>query len=333
MQRLCRHGAMLWVGLIFLVILPEGTKGAVIYLRDGDRLTGVIKSVGTDGIVITTRWRENVKIPMSEIDKLEKGDVLLPRKAIPLPAVSPAKGGQSKKAGGKGKPAAAVASAPIKPKKPKRWKGSVRLGMDLLFSEKKRQLYSGRLKLAHLRKHYQTSLDYMASYGQTDGDVSANRMEGSSKTDYTVTDDWYVYNLGSAGYDRIRKVNLRYELGPGMGYRVVKSKTLNFNTEAGMNYKAEDRSDGTDTELVVVRLSEDLEWRATPTMTLEERFEFLPKIDDWGTYRFRFEGNMEYRLMGNVSLNLTVINQYDTTPAKNVQQNDLQVRSSVGLAF
>jgi len=47
----------------------------------------------------------------------------------------------------------------------------------------------------------------------------------------------------------------------------------------------------------------------------------------------RVEANLRYWLKANLSLNLTVINVFDTVTAKGVEQNDLQVRSSIGVKF
>ena len=46
-----------------------------------------------------------------------------------------------------------------------------------------------------------------------------------------------------------------------------------------------------------------------------------------------FETNFRYWLRSNLSLNLTVLDVYDTQPAPNVTRNDLQLRSSVGVKF
>jgi hypothetical protein len=65
---------------------------------------------------------------------------------------------------------------------------------------------------------------------------------------------------------------------------------------------------------------------------LEEKFEFFPRVD-LEQYRFRFETTLRYWLVQNLSLNLTVLNLYDSDPARNVDRNDLQIRSALGFKF
>ena len=58
------------------------------------------------------------------------------------------------------------------------------MGTNLGFSQRRRSLYSGRLKLHYTRGPVRNSADYLATYGKTDGTVSANRMDGSFKTTF-----------------------------------------------------------------------------------------------------------------------------------------------------
>ena len=68
-------------------------------------------------------------------------------------------------------------------------------------------------------------------------------------------------------------------------------------------------------------------------MTVVEKFEFLPQAETLGKFRFRLETTASYALLQNLSLNLSVINTYDTQHAINVHPNDLQIRSSIGIKF
>ncbi len=87
------------------------------------------------------------------------------------------------------------------------------------------------------------------------------------------------------------------------------------------------------TRLFYYRLAEIVNWPFGPKLSMDEKFEFFPRVEDLDQYRFRFETNFRYWLRSNLSLNLTVLDVYDTQPAPNVTRNDLQLRSSVGVKF
>ena len=205
--------------------------------------------------------------------------------------------------------------------------------MDAVFGEKDSQLYYGRIKATYVKDRFKNIFDYNVSYGKTDGTLSENRMDGSSKTDFNLGKRVFIYNLGGAGYDEIRKIDLRFEEGPGVGYHLIARSNFVFNVEFGANYQAQYFSDQTKSEHFYFRLAQDYTWKINSKLTWDEKFEYFPQVEDVSQYRARFETNFKFLLLQNLSLNLTVIDQYDSAPANGVDKNDLQIRCSLGLKF
>ena len=311
----------------------SSTNQVLLYMRGGDRLTGIILLEDTNRVFLATKWAGQIMVPVREILKREVlGATPQPQKAEVKSNPNLA-GGLTNSAV---RPGTAAVSGPLRPSKPnppKRWLGEAQVGADLVFSERKRQLYSGRFKVSYVYERFRNLFDYSFTYGKTDGLLSDNRMFGSAKTDLDVSKRLYIYNLGGAGYDQIRKIDLRYEVGPGVGFHVLKLTNFVFNTEAGVNYQAQYQSDDTKTELFFFRLAENSTWAVNGRFTVDEKFEFFPRVDEWEKYRFRFESNLRYALFNNLAFVVTVLDQYDTQPALNVAKNDLQLRSSISLKF
>jgi putative salt-induced outer membrane protein len=233
------------------------------------------------------------------------------------------------------KPAAAAsqAAATKKPAVPKHLSGEAPMGTDLGFSQKERQLYTGRLRLSYTRAPVRNAFDYLFTYGKTDGEVSANRMDSSMKTDYDVNPDAYVYSLEGGGYDQIRKIDWRSEVGPGFGYHLVKRTNFVLRAESGFHYEIHNFEDNKQAELYYHRLAQELRWNVGTLVSLDEKLEYLPQVDTLREYKLRVESNLRLWLRSNLYLNLADNDTYDTLTAPGVGQNDLQVRSSVGLRF
>src|SRR5262245_58529864 len=107
-------------------------QNVVLHLRNGDRVTGTILTEETNQVTLKTTWWNVVVIPTAQIKSREVMSVT----PGPPPALPPT-------------PTQVVAKppeAPAKPKAPKYWTGEALLGTDLLFSESRRQLYTGKLK-------------------------------------------------------------------------------------------------------------------------------------------------------------------------------------------
>jgi hypothetical protein len=312
------------IPVLALAAATAWAEPVILHLRNGDRFTGTIVSEDARRVVLTNAWNKEIVVPLAEITRREKTGTEAAAAPVPAKPVVPAVAAA---------PVAAPPAPVVKPKAPKHWTGEAQLGVDLAFSERDRQLYSGRSRVTYAQDHFRTIFDYLFAYGKTDGIRSANRMDGSVKTDFDLSRRFYVYNLAGAGYDEIRKIDVRYEAGPGVGLHLIKYTNFVLNTELGSNYQVQQNTDNTRTELFFYRLGEDFAWRPHPRVSLDEKFEFFPRVEDVREYRFRFEGNLRFWLNGNLSLNLTVLDQYDTLPARTVMQNDLQIRSSIGVKF
>lgn len=300
------------------IVLPLARGQAVQFqLRNGDRVSGEILSDTADGLTLKTPWGGTIGVPAKEI---VAGRMIEPPAA---PGVPPAVLN----------PVARTSPPGAPPPKHHKFIGEIQAGVDVLFSEKNRQLYTGRVKISHTYGLLRNLFDYQVAYGESDSDVTDNRMIGSLKSDYDLNKRLYVYNLGGAGYDAVRKIDFQWEAGPGMGYRWVKRTNFVFNTEAGLNYQAQYLEDNLKKEILYLRLAEDATWRISRRTSVDEKFEFFPSTEDFSEYRMRFESNLRYAVLNNLAFIVTVLDTYETQTARDVPQNDLQIRSSIGVKF
>lgn len=337
-----RRGSLVWVAAMLLhFAVAASEQNVILHLKNGDRIAGTIVSQDATNVVITTPWIQKLTVPVSQIESRETPPVV----PVPAPATNPAPATAAAPPATNAAPAAklpetTVAAKPLAAPKPKRWKGEARVGLDFLQGAKEQQNYYGRLKLTYERpyesnpKHFFRNIfDYAVDYGRTDGVLSANRMDGSDKTDFDIgPGKFYVYNLARVGYDKVRLIDVQYEVGPGLGYHVLTKPAFILNSEAGMNYQVQERSDNTRSEHFYYRLAQDVTWKPLKQLTLTEKCEFFPQVN-LEEYRARLESTVSYGFWQNLSLNLSLLNLYDTQPASGVPNNDLQIRSSLGITF
>jgi Protein of unknown function, DUF481 len=320
---------------LFLGLSAVRAQTTVLYLRNGDRLAGKINSEDTNHVVLTTPWAKDLSVPAAEIVRREILAPKAPTNVPPALAVSLRRGGSLSR---KGTNVTA-----------KRWKGEVRLGADYLYGASDQQIYYGRFKLGYerplaastnqfFRNYFDSSVDYGWTRTLTSGTnpsttvISANSLNGSDKTDVDIGRKWYVYDLASAGYDQVLKINLQYSVGPGFGYHLMTLTNLAVNLEAGAQYQVQYRSDDSTVKGAFARLAEDVSWKLNKSLKFTEKFEFYPRLDA-DEYRAQAESTLSYALWRNISLNLSLLDLYDTLPAAGVPNNNLQVHSSVGITF
>jgi hypothetical protein len=324
---------------LWLAALPARTQTVVLELRNGDRLSGTILTENTNRVVLSNAWSREMILPSDQIVRrtlLAPGSLTQPpslQEATPAtnPGFTSSNSVLSTHNGG---PSGANATnGALQAQPPVHWTGEAQVGLDVLQNTKSRQVYYGRAKLSYVQDQLKNVLDFSGSYGRTEGIVDANYAKAINKTDVEVGSQWYLYNLAGVGYDEVRKVNLGFEIGPGLGYHAVKQPSFVVNTEGGFDYQAEEFSYGSHQDRFFGRLAENGSWKFNKKFSFDHRFEFFPSLQESGQFRLRGEASLRYWLWNNLALNLSVVDAYDTTPARNVPPNDLQIRSSLAFKF
>jgi hypothetical protein len=125
---------------------------------------------------------------------------------------------------------------------------------------------------------------------------------------------------------------LNFEAGPGLGYHLFSTPTLTVDLESGMNYQATYQNDRNNLEDFYYRFADNVGWKITKRLNLTEKLEFFPRLN-LTNYRIRFENTLSYQLWKNISANFSILDYYDTQPASGVDNNELELRSSIGLKF
>ncbi len=323
------------------------------YLRNGDRLSGTVVAEDKVSLIITNPLLGRILIPAAQLDRREPVAPTVV-KAPPGPTIAKATptnppptlsaeqrkrlddltlvymAGQISAAEFQSRRTTILSPGPARPK---RWSGEIFAGIDLGYGTKSRQFFSGRAKVNYVQKRFRNVFDYLFTYGHTEGELAANRMDATDKLDYDLESKYYLYALGGAGHDEIRRIDYYLQAGPGLGKHLIQRTNLVLNVEAGANYQMQNFVGGEDTFFFYYRVGQDLKWSITPKFTFDEKIEYTPQWDNPGQYKIRGEANLRFWVLENLSLNLSVIDLYDTRVPPNVNPNDLQIRSSIGVKF
>ncbi|HYG22285.1 MAG TPA: DUF481 domain-containing protein [Verrucomicrobiae bacterium] len=340
MLRLRRPELIFWLAVLLSSLAPAGVHGAenvTLQLSNGDRISGALILHSTNRVVLSNSWNARLSVPLNRIvSGLPKREGEVISDATELVVYEAAK----------------PLTAAVQTTNDGPWKGEAQLGLDLMFGARDRRGLYGRFKLGYQKpyesdpkKFFRNVFDYSIDYATTESfrtrsdgttvstmETTSDRMRASNKTSFDLAGPWYVYNLVGGGFDHVLRINAQYEAGPGVGYHVIEEKHLTLNLEFGLNYQAQYRSDGTDVQDVYYRLGQELTWKLSDKLSVVERLEYFPRINFDG-HRMRFETTLKYELWKNISLNLTLLDLFDTHPAEDVDENELQVRSSLGLKF
>lgn len=331
-------GVALLGGVLLLFPTPSRAGTPVVaQLRNGDRLTGELLAQETNHVIIATGWAGTLAIPLSAIGGVQttSGEKLIP---LQTPADRAAKPPTTPSKPAPAKPGQTASASRPAPKR--KLDTNLQFGSTLNFGAKDQELLWGRLKMnysqpyeSNPKEYFRSILDVSADYGETDGLESANRLLSSFKTDFDYGTNAYVYNVLSTGFDHIRKINLQYGAGPGVGYHALRFPKFELDLESGFDYQFQDRSAGDDTSSVFARLGDSITWKISSRLSFTKKLEYFINVQDANEFRLKLDSNLRFQLIDNLSLNLSVVDYFDTDPAPKVDKNELQIRSSIGITF
>ena len=327
-----------------LIGLPVlGAEKLLITLRNGDRISGELASENDERVVLKSPTLGKVRIPKADIAKRE----------TPAPPAAPAPASPPPAAAAKpaaAPPAPALAAAP-KTNAPvtgwlswtpdwaqplmTNWHGNVQLGMDLGFGTADRQTFYVNASAAHTWNRVRNFADFHSAYGLVNKLQSADRRDGSLKTetDLGTKRRLYAYNQGGAGYDAIRQLDLEFHEGVGMGYKLVQRPKLTVNNELGVQYQSLDYIHSPDRSFMSLRFGENLTWNVLEKVNVNQRLSFSPDVSNFGAYRIRLDIGVSYPLFKRVTINVNAVDEYDSKPPPGVDRNDLQIQSTLGITF
>lgn len=343
---------------VLLLVLPVAAQNIAIHLKNGDRITGRLLSESTNAVTVTN-FLGTIQIPLNEIARREALPTPPPPAAQPATNIAPAissVGATNVATAGtntvSGTNIVQGAAAPALEKKepkpalspanpeatpiastPSFWKHDFRFGLNMRYADKDSQEFLILLKSTYGKAPFRHIFDVNFKYGEVEDVVSANSLGASEKTEYQLTPRTYLFNLIGGGFDEIRRIDAQFEVGPGFGVELLKRTNFVWKSELGFNYLRQYRDDDTILNQYTVRIAEIFAWRVWQNLTHDLKIEFFPNVEDFGEYRLRIESTLRYPVNKRISLNLDVIDLYDTQPVQSVKPNDLQIRSTIGVTF
>jgi putative salt-induced outer membrane protein YdiY len=331
--------------LAALAVLPALPSFAdEIVFKNGDHLTGTIKTADGGKLTIDTSVAGTVTVNISDVKtfstqepitiKLQDGSIIKD-KVVPAPE------GQIATAGTgvvKPQPIALTAIQKVNPP-PVKWTGAVTAGGLLTRGNSDTDNFN--IGIDAVRRTEKDRITGGAGYffGRQRDPATGDKVTTTDnwfllgKYDYFFTEKFYGYGLTKVEKDRIAELDLRVSPGVGVGYQWVEKPDFNFSTEAGVSYVFESfHNDGSD-EHVAGRLAYHVDKKINDKVTLFHNAEYLPSFEDVSDYNLSMDAGIRASLTTTMFTEFKAEWKYDSTPAPGAEHNDLRYLLSVGWTF
>lgn len=326
-MRLATGLCCLW--LLLVAGCPAVCSDTVL-LTNGDRITGTVETMSDGALTVQTGYAGKLTIAWPQLESLALDRPLpavlcdgtrvevcqLPQEEIALADI--------------------VALAPPlpEPPPPPRWKGRVDFGYSLATGNRDTEL--GTLTVFAERKrpqHSRLSLLLDAARANSDGEESANRARVEGKLDRTTGDNDYRYFLVGAGYDRVRRIDLRLELGTGVGRTFVDTAHNQLTAEVGVSYVRDAYEGAATTQDGKLRLGEVWKRTLDERTSTQQSLALLTALDDLRDYTSEFVLALARKLTDQLALTTKVVTSYDSRPVPGTERTDVTVATQLGMTF
>ena len=313
--------------LVLLAAVVASAAADVVVVSNGDWLTGTVVTMGDGELLLETEYAGAVLVDWDEVRRVVLDEALpvllsdgseveireLPTLEIALTEV--------------------VAVAPPPPA-PIRWRGRVDFGWANASGN--RNIDLGTLTAFAERvdpDRYRLSVLLDAAKGSSEGEETANRARAEGKYDRRAGGSNYRYYLAGLGYDRVRSIDSRLELGTGVGRTMIDEPGHLLMAEVGASYVRDDFSEGETQSDAKVRVGEVWQRQLGGGTGMRQSLSLLAAADEWGDYTAEFVLALTHRLSEGLALTSRIVNSYDSRPAPGTERSDFTFATQLGVTF
>lgn len=217
-----------------------------------------------------------------------------------------------------------VVSAAAAPS-PKLWSGSFDLGLN--GSSGNTDAFNFRFNLAAIRETDANKLTLKSNYVrlQTDGEESGNRLFFEGRHELKIGDSpWSLYAHQTTEYDEFRDWRTRIGVDGGLGYAFLKNDSTTLTARFGPSVSHQFY--GSDTDWVPeLAHGLQIDHQLSKRQKLFFQVDYFPAVRDFNEYRINAQASWSIVLdeVNNLSLKLSAIDRYDSTPDPGMGYSDL----------
>lgn len=224
--------------------------------------------------------------------------------------------------------AATIAVTPADTAPAKAKENSIAVGVTL--TDGNSDTLNGTASALHERKRDAYTWRLGADYAYAEDSNVRTTENGKAYTEYRhlVSERAYLFGNAVASFDDIADVDYRLVISAGPGYYLLKSQPQTLGVEVGPAYIRE-KVAGEVSDQAAVRFGERYDRQLSPTAKCWQAAEFLPVADDFNDYLINAEIGVEAAINTSASLRLVVKDAYDSTPAKDREENDVTVIGAI----
>lgn len=290
-----------------MCVLSNNVYADELYLKNKDKISGEMIEENEDSISVKTE---------------AMGTISLKREFIERVVSAKAEEAPPEKVAAEGKVA---------------WDGSASAGYNAARGNTETDQLSVSLFLNRNRHHVdEITLKGDVYYSAANKDTDAQKLYGAGRYAFSFgeTKKWYNFYMLEAGHDRFANIDYRLIPSTGLGYWFFDLPDTKLMAEGAIGLEHTNFSDDTEkrNELALMPRA-FFEQKIFVNSRLIEDIKAYPSLTDFGEYRLRSETTLINPITDKLSVNFSLIDEYNSYPPEDTKKNDLRFISSLAYSF
>lgn len=238
------------------------------------------------------------------------------------------------------------------PKEDGLWRGAASASLAVASGNTKSTNFSIGADALKASKEDKLSLFLTSLYGtSTAGNTTtktANLTRGGLRYDWNLSDRTFVFGLAELEQDKVQRLDSRFVLGGGFGYKLIKEKDLTWDLFGGLTYKADKNSitivqltplpvrtfDSTVSKNTTEALiGEESNHKLSDSTSFKQKLTLYPNLTSSGKYRAQFDAGLVTSIANGINLQVTLSNRYNNDVSAGLKKNDVLFLTGINIAF
>lgn len=322
-----------WLALALLVSSAAADE---VRLKNGDRLTGTIKSVVQEKLTIKTEYGGDVVVDLKHVDSFATDG---PHK-VTLVDGEELKG---KLAWKDGRLTVTAEPAPreVEPARfravnepPRQWHGTLGIALRATDGNTHTTSALGTAEFSRKTDRDEALVKGLYRYADRSGDLSERNAYGLAKYNYRLAERFYAFASAEFLSDVFKNLQLQTIVATGLGAELVKESWTDLAVEAGIGFVQNEYADDKgDDNHWAGRVSAKGRLDLPLGFQFKDVFTVYPNLQDSQDFTARNEGTLTNPLGGGWSVIGGVITEYDREPDAGRRRHDNTYHLGLGFSF
>lgn len=325
--------------LVTLISWAGGTFADVLFLINGDRITGKIVDIDGASVTIKPAYSDKLNVNLGDVAKLETDiatEIELSDGTVGEFQITDGRQeGQATLVAAE--QAVDVTLAEIKRfgerPKPKNWGTTLDLSSNFSRGNTESEDANFQWRANYRRGQNRYKADLKVSRHEEDGAITKENDRIKIAYNRLFDNEWFFALDSAVERDPIANLDHRLSINPAVGYAIWDDDRHKLNFQLGSGY-ATRKSNGQDES------TSNVDWKMEFTyklradeITVFHRHNVYRNIGGRENTVLQSETGVRYKLLGNLHVNVQANYDYDTEPADGSKKEDLEVLVGAGLSF